>query len=209
MTRLDLQDAQPKFTVERQPDGEVRLQVRAGGVHVRITIGRLYDDVSLLAASLHHLADDVDEDILDGWHDVPDEFDGYIGFDRGRYHVSLDGTRVGDYPSREVAEIGLARAMVDGGVFPNAWFITDHGNHVAIDDDIRRWHDEGGDQMAPLLGVQYKPGDRVWYAGVDWPYRVVGDWGPAGVEIHTEGDPSIWTHVTDRAELRPDTPDTA
>lgn len=204
MTRLDLHDAQPELAVERQPDGDVQLQVRAGGVDVRITIGGLFDDVSLLAVSLHHLADDVDE-ILDGWQDAPDEFDGYISFDRGRYHVSLDGSRVGDYPSREVAEIGLAQAMVDGAVFPNAWFITDHGNTVAIDEDIRRWHDEGGDQMAPLPSVQYQPGDRVCYADVDWPYRVVRDWGPAGVEIHTEGDPSIRTHVTDRTELRPDT----
>ena len=204
MNRLDLYDAQPEFAVTRQPDGEVELQVRAGGVDVHITIGGLYDDVSLLAASLHHLAEDVDDDILDGWQDTPDESDGYLSFDRGRYHVSLDGTRVGDYPSREVAEIALARAMADGGVFPNAWYITDHGNTEPIDDAIRRWHDEGGDQLAPLAGVQYQPGDRVWYADVDWPYRVVGDWGPAGVEIHTEGDPSIWTHVTDRAELRPD-----
>jgi hypothetical protein len=205
VNRLDLHDAQPEFTVGRRPDGDVQLQVRADGVDVRITIGDLYHDVSLLAASLHHLADDVDTDILDSWHDNPDEFDAYISFDRGRYHVSLEGVRIGDYPSRDVAEIELARAMVDGGVFPNTWFITDHGNTEPIDDDIRRWHDEGGDQMAPLRGVQYQPGDRVWYADVDWPYRVVGDWGPAGVEIHTDGDPSIWTHVTDRAELRPDT----
>jgi hypothetical protein len=205
MTRLDLHDAQPEFAVERQPDGEVQLQVRAGGVDVRITIGDLFDDVSLLAASLHHLADDVDEEILDGWQDAPDEFDGYISFVRGRYHVSLDGTRVGDYPSREVAEIELARAMAAGGVFPNAWFITDHGNPVDINDDIRRWHDEGGDQMAPLPGVQYQPGDRVWYADDDWSYRVVGDWGPAGVEIHARGHLSIRCHVTDRDLLRPDT----
>jgi hypothetical protein len=205
MTRLELHDTQPEFTVQRRPDGDVALHVSADGVDVHITVGDLYDDVSLLAASLHHLAEDVDEDILDGWQDTPDESDGYIGFDRGRYHVSLDGSRVGDYPSREVAEIALARAMAEGGVFPNTWFITDHGNPVPINDDIRRWHDEGGAQMAPLTGVQYQPGDRVWYADVDWPYRVVDDWGPAGVEIHTDGDPSIWTHVTDRAELHPDT----
>jgi hypothetical protein len=205
MTRLDLHDAQPEFAVHRHPDGDVQLQIRAAGADVHITIGDRYDDVSLLAASLHHLADDVDEDILDGWQDTPDEFDGYITFDRGRYHVSLDGTRVGDYPSQDAAEIELARAMADGGVFPNAWCITDHGTTVAINDDIRRWHDEGGDQLTPLPGVQYQPGDRVWYADVDWPYRVVGDWGPAGVEIHTDGDPSIWAHVTDRGELRPDT----
>lgn len=95
--------------------------------------------------------------------------------------------------------------MATAGVFPNAWFITEHGNHVAIDEDIRRWHDQGGDRMAPLPGVQYRPGDRVRYADICWPYRVVGDWGPAGVEVHPDGDPTTLTQVTDRAELRPDT----
>jgi len=205
MTRLYLHDAKPEFGVQRNPDGDVELRVRAGGVSVRITVGNLYEDVSLLAESLRHLAEDVEEDILDGWQDTPDEFDAYISFDRGRYHVSLEATRVGDYPSREVAEIELARAMVAAGVFPNAWLVNDHGNHLDINDDIRRWHDEGGDQMAPIPGVQYQPGDRVWTTDMDWPYIVVGDWGPAGVEIHTEGDPSIRAHVTDRDELRPDT----
>jgi hypothetical protein len=205
MTRLYLHDTKPEFGVQRNPDGDVELRVRAGGVSVRITVGNLYEDVSLLAESLRHLAEDVEEDILDGWQDTPDEFDAYITFDRGRYHVSLEATRVGDYASREVAEIELARAMVAAGVFPNAWLINDHGNHLDINDDIRCWHDEGGDQMAPIPGVQYQPGDRVWTTDMDWPYIVVGDWGPAGVEIHTEGDPSIRAHVTDRDELRPDT----
>ncbi len=56
--------------------------------------------------------------------------------------------------------------------------------------------------MAPLAGVQYQPGDRVRFAGLDWPCVVDGDWGPAGVEVHTDGDPTIRAHVTDRTELR-------
>ncbi len=135
----------------------------------------------------------------------PGEDDAYITFDRGRYHVSMEGTRVGDYPSQDVAELELARAMVTGGVFPPAWLINDHGNYLDINEHIRRWHDEGGDGMATIEGVQYQPGDRVWYVEMDWPYLVVNDWGPAGVEIHTEGDPTIRAHVTDRDELRPDT----
>jgi hypothetical protein len=203
MTRLHLDDTKPEFGVERNPDdGDVVLEVRADGITIRVNVGGMYDDVSLLAESLRHLAEDVVEDILDGWEDVPDEFDAYITFDRGRYHVSLEGTRVGDYPSRNVAEIELARAMVTGGAFPNAWYVNDHGNHLDINADIRRWHDAGGDGMAPLGGVQYQPGDRVWYVEMDWPYIVVGDWGPAGVEIHTDGDPIIRAHVTDRSEVR-------
>jgi hypothetical protein len=202
MADIDLYDEEPEFGVQRRDIGDVELTIRADGTRIRITIGRLYDHASLLGESLRHLAEDA-ADIVDRWEDLPDEGDGYIGFHRGRYHVSLEGKPVGDYPSRDVAEIELARAMVDGGVFPNAWYITDHGNHVAIDDDIRRWHDEGGDGMAPLAGVQYQPGDRVWFAGLDWPCVVVGDWGPAGVELHTDGDPTIRAHVTDRAQLRP------
>jgi hypothetical protein len=205
VTQIYVYDPQPEFCVERDADGDVQVHVRAGVDHFRVTVGRGYEDVSLLAQSLRHLAEDVEDDILDGWQDTPDDFDAYISFDRGRYHVSLDSSRVGDYPSRDVAEIELARAMAAGGIFPNAWFITDHGNHIAIDADVRRWHDEGGTQMAAIPGVQYQPGDQVRYTDDGWPYRVIGDWGTAGVEIHASGDPTIRCHVTDRDRLRPDT----
>jgi hypothetical protein len=201
MTAITLFEREPAFAVERLGSGDVQVTVRAGGTIIRINVGRIYDDASLLATSLHHLADDLDEDILEDWEDTPDEEDGYISFDRGRYHVMLEGSRVGDYPSRDVAEIELTRAMVTGGVFPNLWFINDHGNHQSIHEAIRRWHNEAGDAMAPLDGVEYQPGDRVWYVDMDWPCVVVGDWGPAGVEIHTDGDPSIRAHVTDRTDL--------
>lgn len=201
MTAITLFEQEPEFAVERLGSGDVQMTVRAGDTTIRINVGRIYHDASLLATSLHHLAEDLDDDILDDWEDTPDEGDGYISFDRGRYHATLEGRHVGDYPSRDVAEIELARAMVTGGVFPNVWFINDHGNHHSIHDAIRRWHNEHGDAMAPLDGVEYQPGDRVWYVEADWPYVVVGDWGPAGVEIHTDGDPSTRAHVTDRTDL--------
>ena len=90
-------------------------------------------------------------------------------------------------------------------MFPNAWLISDHGNSLDINEHIRRWHDAGGDGMATIEGVQYQPGDRVWTTDMDWPFTVVGDWGPAGVEIHTDGDSSVRAHITDRATLRADT----
>jgi hypothetical protein len=205
MGEVTLYDSEPEFGVDRDEAGDVTLTIRADHTTIRLSVGRVYDSASLLAQSLHHLADDVDEEILDGWQDVPDEGDAYITMQRGRYWVSLDGTRVGDYPSQDVAELELARAMVDGGVFPNAWLVSDHGNTLSVNDNVCRWHDQAGDAMVPLDGVQYQPGDRVRYTPVDWPYIVVGDWGPAGVEIHAVGDPSIHAHVTDRDELRPDT----
>jgi hypothetical protein len=185
------------------PLGQECLAYAASGLGVHTTVGSLYEDVSLLAESLRHLVQDFEETILDGWEDMPGENDGYISIDRGRFHVSLEGIPVGNFPTREVAEIELARAMVAAGVFPNAWF-SDRGDHLDIHDDIRRWHSDGGDQMTSLPGVQYQPGDRVWHAHLDWPHIVVGDWGPAGVEIYTEGDPSVRCHVTDRDNLRPD-----
>jgi hypothetical protein len=205
MGEVTLYDTEPEFGIQRDEDGDVTLTIQAEGTTIRLGVGRIYDSASLLAQSLHHLAEDLDEDILDGWKDVPDDGDAYITAERGRYWVSLEGTRVGDYPSQDVAELELARAMVAGGVFPNAWFVNDRGNTEDINDHVRRWHDEGGDAMAPIDGVQYQPGDRVRYAGMDWPHIVVGDWGPSGVEIHTAGDPSIRAHVTDRDELQPDT----
>ena len=198
---ITVYDDEPEFVVDRDPQGEVTLTIHADGSTIRVNVGRLHASVSLLAQSLHHLADDVDADILDGWYEVPEEGDAYISFDHGRYHVSLEGVPVGDYPSQDVAELELARAMVTGGVFPPAWFINDHGNYDDINENIRRWHDDAGDAMAPLAGVQYQPGDRVAYTGIDWPCVVISDWGPAGVEIHTAGDPSIRAHVTCRAEL--------
>jgi hypothetical protein len=203
MTAITLFEQEPEFAVERLGSGDVQVTVHAGDTIIRINVGRIHEDVSVLAASLHHLAEDIDQDILEGWEDTPDEYDGYIGVDRGRYHVRLDGRRVGDYPSREVAEIELARAMVTDGVFPNLWFVNERGYHEPIHEAIRRWHTDTGDAMVSLGGVEYQPGDRVRYAGMDWPYVVLGDWGPAGVEIHTDGDPSIRAHVTDRADLHP------
>jgi len=203
MATITVRDDEPEFGVERTETGDVRLTIRADSTTFCLAIGPFHDSVSVLAESLRHLAEDIDDTILDGWEDTPDEHDGYIVFDRGRFHVSLEGAPVGHgYPSQDVAEIELARAMVTAGVFTNAWFITDHGNHVAINDSIRAWHDAGGDAMAPLPGVQYEPGDRVQFTGTDWPYVVIGDWGPAGVEIHTDGDPTIRSHVTDRSELQ-------
>ena len=201
--QIRLHDNEPGFRVERDERGDVTLSIRADGTTVRISIGRIYASAALLGQSLRHLADDVTDTILDRWEETPDEDDAYISFDRGRYYVSLEGTRVGDYPSQEVAEIELARAMVKHGVFPPAWLVNDRGIVLDINEHIRRWHDAAGDGMAPIEGVQYQPGDAVRYGDTDWPYRVVDDWGTAGVEIHTAGDPRIRVHVTDRGELLP------
>jgi hypothetical protein len=152
MGEITLYDTEPEFVITRDEGGDVQLIIRPEGTTIRVSVGRVYDRASLLAQSLHHLAEDLDEEILDQWEDTPDEFDAYITVERGRYHVSLDGTRVGDYPSQDLAELELARAMVPGGVFPNAWLVTDHGNTLDINDNVRRWHNQAGDAMAPVEG---------------------------------------------------------
>src|SRR5262249_26178528 len=143
----------PEFAVDRDEAGDVTLTIRAEGTRIRVSVGRVYNSASLLAQSLHHLAEDLDEQILDGWDDTPDEGDAYITAGGGRSPVSLDGTRVGASPSRDVAELELARAVATGAVFPNAWFVNDHGNTLDINDNVRRWHNDAGDAMAPIEGV--------------------------------------------------------
>ena len=118
MAEVTLHDDEPEFAVARDAAGDVALTIRADTTTITLSVAGIYDSASLLAQSLHHLAEDVDEDILDRWEDVPDEFDAYISFERGRYHVSLEGTRVGDYPSQDVAEIELARAMATAACSP-------------------------------------------------------------------------------------------
>jgi hypothetical protein len=200
--QIRLQDPAPVFGVDRDAHGEVRLTIRAGGATIRVSVGRIYG-AALLGESLRHLAEDVTDTVLHEWQDAPDDADGYITVDRGRYHVTLDTAPVGDYPSQEIAEIELARAMAARGVFPPAWLVGDRLVVCDINDRIRGWHDAGGDGMAPIDGVQYRPGDPIWYRDGDWPYRVIGDWGRTGVDLHTDGDPTVRVHVTDRTQLRP------
>lgn len=204
MAEIVLYDAEPAFTVDRDGHGDVTLTIDADRNSIRIHLGGGYDSAALLAQSLHHLAEDVDDDVLDGWQDMPDENDAYIVLGGGRYHVSLEASAVGTYPSQDVAEIALARAMVAAGVFGNAWFIDERGTCHDIGESVRRWHNEGGDGMAAIEGIQYQPGDPVRYAGIGWPCVVVQDWGAVGgVELHAHGDPTVRAHVTDRTELAP------
>jgi hypothetical protein len=88
MGEVTLFDAEPEFAVARDEAGAVALTIRAEHNTIRVSVGRVYDSASLLARSLHHLAEDLDNEILDEWEDIPDEFDAYITVDRGRYHVS-------------------------------------------------------------------------------------------------------------------------
>jgi hypothetical protein len=73
VAHLQLFDTKPEFGFDRTAAGDVTLEVRADGVTVRVTVGCGYDDVSLLAVSLGHLAEDLTDQILDRWDDMPYE----------------------------------------------------------------------------------------------------------------------------------------
>ncbi|MEJ3745528.1 hypothetical protein WEI85_19830 [Actinomycetes bacterium KLBMP 9797] len=136
MAGLTLRDPQPVFAVERRDDGAVVLSIEAAGSTVHLVVGRAYADASLLAQSLRHLAEDLSGDILDGWADVPDDHDGFIGFEHGHYHAKLAGSALGIYATRQEAEADLAAAMARLGLFPNAWYLGGYGGPVDITDTI-------------------------------------------------------------------------
>lgn len=86
---------------------------------------------------------------MDSLHEnrAPVEWDAIVSEDRGRYTVSMEGVNVGTYDDRDDAYVALARAMVDAGCFPDAFYVNDRGNYHRIDMEIRELHDAGGDQM--------------------------------------------------------------
>lgn len=63
------------------------------------------------------------------------------------YAVTMEGVRIGEYADQDAAYLALARAMVDAGCFPDAFYVNDRGNWHRIDEDIRELHDAGGDKM--------------------------------------------------------------
>lgn len=60
------------------------------------------------------------------------EWDGFITFDRGEHHVSLDGSEVGWCDTELEARFMLYVAMTEAGYFPSCWIVSDHGNEHRI-----------------------------------------------------------------------------
>lgn len=207
MARFSLYDPEPGFSVNRSEAGDVVLQIRTTDVTIDLDVGgnsgnaeSLRDALAAVAASL--------TGILAEWEDVPAEWDGYVSPDRGGWYVQLSGKRVGSdqygFPTLDIAIYRLAEAMAEAGEFGNAWAEGEHGPTTrSINDEVRAFHDEGGDQMKPLEGVRYAEGDLV-EADTGWPMRVDRDYGPMGVMIYADGDSSVREYVKheDRARLQ-------
>jgi hypothetical protein len=130
--------------------------------------------------------------------DEPDEEDGYVTLDRDRWWAGLGTWSAGPFPSIEIATYRLAEAMAATGDFPAAWCQGDHGPR-SLDAEVRAYHDEGGDGMRPLEGVQYAPGELVDTG--DWSMRVDRDYGQLGVMLYADGDPAVTQFVADRSEI--------
>jgi hypothetical protein len=150
--------------------------------------------------------DDTDPDFVE-----PDpDNDGFVALDRGGYWARIFGkdlTRRGrGFPTTDIAIYELARAMAEAGEFPNAWMEGEHGPSVRdINDEVRRFHDEGGSKLLPLEGVQYAPGDEIDSSEEPGLYFTVDqDYGMLGIVAHASGDPSVRQYVShgNRAKWR-------
>lgn len=191
MSRIKFFDPDVKMTVLRASDGDadVKLRIKAEDATIEVNVGHWQDNVQELRDTLAAVMKTLDDDILDGWQDTPEQNDGYVTFDDGAYHVSLDGKPVGHgFPSRDIAVYELARASVKAGYFPNMWEQHERGTTEPINDMEQFFADDGG--LAPLDGVKFMSGDRVTTPG-DLTWTVDQDYGHLGVTLFAPSDSSI------------------
>lgn len=203
MTVINVYDNEPEFGWQRDGEGDILLTIKADDTRITINVGHEYDAVTTVQEGLRKLAEDLYTQVVDGWEDIPEEWDARVTADRGEYLVSIGGKDVTGYPTRDIAVYELARRMADAGEFGNAWYYNEHGTYDNINDEVRKYHDEGGDKLLPLPGVQYQDGATVDYGDPDFPWIVDRDYGPLGVRVHASGDPDVNALVTDRTELKP------
>lgn len=190
------------FRLEREDDsGEIILTVTGDGDEsVRVNAGDSPEDAEQIRDSLRSLLADA-EDLVKDWETRPDfESDAFVADGRDGYSVSLEGSHIGTYPSRDIATYELARAMADGGVSPNCWYQNERGNTDSIGEEISKYLGED-DKLLPLPGAEFEPGDVIRHADrnrCDWPMAVDRDYGELGIWAHTSGDPSITELIEDR-----------
>lgn len=191
---------------ERRDDelGSLVVKMTTDDAEIVVEIGRFYDDAIAMKDTFLAAAKEIEDTILKGWEDVPDEFDAYVHDDRDGYYVSIEGvmwdadreetvsqTRGGQHvrplPSREIAEYELARAMSKSGCFPNAWYTDERGWSDNIAERVRAFHDEGGTGLLPLEGVRFEE-DSAIRTPDGWRAYVVRDYGNLGMIYVLSGD---------------------
>jgi hypothetical protein len=194
----------PSFKITRKDDetGDIILMIDVEDEDgdVEINCGSFSSDADALLGALQDATEEA-KSLVEDWEARPDEEDGYVSEDRGGYLVSLSGKSPDDMPrngyrSRDIATYELARQMAGAGYFPNAWYFNERGNYDDIGAEVRAFHDEGGDQIKPLEGVQYEEDDTVIFTSdpyqdpVQW--TVVTDYGTLGLILSSGGEHSFF-----------------
>lgn len=186
--------------------GSIVVTITTDNDTITIGCGRFYDDAVTLRDSLASALSQA-ESIVKDWQDLPDaDGDGFVFEDRGRYYVQLEGSTWQDghfparndrsnwrpqgYPSRDIAEYELARAMIDAGCFPNAWYQNERGYQEDIGESVRS------------SSATNRPGSPTW-SPIRTGARPTGDVSPTGKPEHyavsPESVPSTASTTTTRA----------
>jgi hypothetical protein len=194
----------PDFKIYRREDevGAVMLRLEdVNGVVVEFDCGDNISDADALVEALDDAHDEATE-VQENWEDRPDEEDGYVSEGSTREcYVSLsgkspDGMPRDGYPSRDIATYELARMMADAGYFPNAWYVNERGNTDEIGAEVRAFHDEGGDKLKPLEGVEFSEDDTVIFTSDPYQdpmqWNVVADYGTLGLILSSYGEPEFF-----------------
>jgi hypothetical protein len=80
------------------------------------------------------------EECLSEQSNYSDECDGFLTFNRGSYHISLEGYGE-DFDDQREAEFMLYLACHKQGYFPNCWEVNDHGNETLLFDSVEKVRD--------------------------------------------------------------------
>ncbi|MEV6527156.1 hypothetical protein AB0M43_35020 [Longispora sp. NPDC051575] len=185
----------PDFFAFRSDEGRLQIRLDADGTTITLVMTTLRDDAARVAEDLRELAGSVDA-LIENWEPSPDPYDAFVAPALNGYELRLNCELVGVYPTREIAEYELDRAMHRDGYIPDAWLLDERGGHTLLPAADTRPPD-------PLPGAEYAVGDLVRCADRPFVWRVLGDWGALGVEVQVVEDPETRRHVTDRSLLRP------
>lgn len=80
------------------------------------------------------------EECLSEQSNCSQEDDGFLTFNRGSYHISLEGYGE-DFDDQREAEFMLYLACHTQGYFPNCWEVNDHGNETLLFDSVEKVRD--------------------------------------------------------------------
>lgn len=80
------------------------------------------------------------EECLSEQSNYSQEDDDFLTFNRGSYHISLEGYGE-DFDDRREAEFMLYLACHTQSYFPNCWEVNDHGNETLLFDSVEKVRD--------------------------------------------------------------------